>query len=87
MRVPDIRRATTCVQATSGIDPTGISRSTRGLRSGNRDLPARTGRSRIEQGKQLRRATNIDCGTGRLSASGGKVATADPTCSNMNLAQ
>ena len=74
MRVPDIRRATTCVQATSGIDPTGISRSTRGLRSGNRDLPARTGRSRIEQGKQLLCAADVDYAAGLLPAGSLEVA-------------
>ena len=75
MRVPDIRRATTCVQATSGTDPAEISPITRDLRTRNRDLPTRTGNSTIEQSKQLLCAADVDCGAGRLVAGGLEVAT------------
>ena len=57
-----------CVQATGRIDPTGISRVTRALRTRNRDLPARTRLSTIEQRKQLIRATDVNCGHGLLRA-------------------
>ena len=69
-----------CVQATKGSDPTGIARVTRALRTRNRDFPARTGFSIIEQRKQLIRATDVNCGNGLLPA-GDIAARSSSGCS------